>query len=143
MTQNAQSKPTIYIVDDDPDDRELLVKAFQLITDNHHLTALTSGKALIERLNTKSESELPCLIVLDYNMPEINGKQVLEYLQNTEPYCRIPIVIYTTSNSPVEKSEFLSLGVNGFITKATTFQGILNSVKIMLSHCDHEIRQSA
>jgi CheY-like chemotaxis protein len=140
MTQVLQSKPTIYLADDDPDDRELLMKAFQLITDRYYLTAVSSGRALIELLSAKSESELPCLIVLDYNMPELNGKKVLEYLQNSVRYRRIPKVIYTTSNSPMEKSEFLSMGVKGFITKATTFQGILNAVKTKLLHCDSQVR---
>jgi CheY-like chemotaxis protein len=143
MTQYLQSKPTIYVADDDSDDRELLIKAFQLITDRHHVTVVPGGKALIELLSSKSESELPCLIVLDYNMPELNGKQVLEYLQKSVRYRRIPKVIYTTSNSSKEKSEFLSMGVNGFLTKATTFQGILNAAKLMLSHCDNQIRLTA
>jgi CheY-like chemotaxis protein len=143
MKKSSQSKPTIYVADDDTDDRELLMKAFQLISDRHHLTSVSSGKALIELLTGKSESELPCLIVLDYNMPALNGKEVLEYLQNSERYRRIPKIIYTTSNSPMEKSQFLSVGVSGFMTKATTFQGILNAVKIMLSHCDNPVRLTA
>jgi len=143
MKEMPQSKPAIYIADDDADDRELLIKAFQMITDRHHLTTVSTGKALLELLSGKPESELPCLIVLDYNMPEMNGKQVLEYLQNSVRYRRIPKVIYTTSNSLREKTEFLSLGADEFMTKATTFQGILNAVKGMLSHCDNQIRLTA
>ena len=136
MTQ-AQSQPSIYLADDDSDDREMLMRAFQQITNRHHLKAVSSGKALIDLLAHKSDADLPCLIVLDYNMPELNGKEILKYLQNTERYRRIPKIIYTTSNSWKEKSEFLSLGAQEYLTKATTFEGILSAVKIMVSHCDN------
>jgi len=140
MNKVPQSKPTIYIVDDDSDDSTLLIKAIQQITDEHNLKIFSNGKSLIKLLDGIPEEELPCLIVLDYNMPGLNGKEVLNYLQNDERYHRIPKIIYTTSDSRTDKMEFLSLGVNEYITKASTFQGILNSAKIMLSHCDHKVR---
>lgn len=143
MIKSPQSKPTIYVADDDADDRELLIQAFQQMTDRHHLKAFPSGKALLDLLSEKSESELPCLIVLDYNMPGLNGKDVLQHLQISPQYRHIPKVIYTTSNSWTEKLEFLSLGANEFMTKATTFRGILNAVSVMLSHCDNQIRLTA
>ena len=143
MTKTPHSKPTIYLADDDVDDRDLLKEAFQQITDKHHLHVFSNGKELIEFLSTKREDELPCLIVLDYNMPQLNGKEVLKYLQNTIRYRNIPKVIYSTSSYWKEKSEFLALGANEFMTKAATFDGILNAVKAMLSHCDNLIRMTA
>ena len=143
MNKSPQSKPTIYVADDDADDRELLMEAFQLITDKHHLKAFSNGKELIEFLSAKSDEELPCLIVLDYNMPELDGKEVLKHLQNSARYRQIPKVIFSTSSYWKEKSEFLSLGANEFLTKATTFEGIVNAVKVMLSHCDNQIRLTA
>jgi CheY-like chemotaxis protein len=140
MNKIPQSKPTIYIVDDDSDDSALLIKAIEQITDEHDLEIFSNGKSLIKLLDGIPEEELPCLIVLDYNMPGLNGKEVLNYLQNDDRYRRIPKIIYTTSDSRTDKAEFLSLGVNEYLTKASTFQGILNSAKIMLSHCDHKVR---
>lgn len=143
MNHTTNSKPTIYVVDDDADDRELLTEAFQQVTDRHHLKAISNGKTLIDLLSGKTDAELPCLIVLDYNMPELNGMDVLKYLQNSVRYRRIPKVIYTTSNSWVEQSEFMALGANEFLTKAVNFKGILDSVKTMLGHCDNEVRETA
>jgi len=141
MNKVIHSKPTIYVVDDDSDDRALLMGAFQQITDEHDLKIFSNGKSLIEVLAGIPDEDLPCLIVLDYNMPGLNGKEVLNYLQNDSRFRTIPKIIYTTSDSRSDKAEFLSLGVSEFITKASSFQGILNSAKIMLSHCDHKVRQ--
>ena len=64
MKKSPPSKPTICLADDDPDDRELLLDAFQQLTDSHHLKAVNSGKELLEFLSVMDDSELPCLIVL-------------------------------------------------------------------------------
>lgn len=143
MATIAQSKPTIFLADDDPDDQEILLQAFQQLTDSHHLRMVNSGIELIELLSNTNDHELPCLIVLDYNMPGLNGKQVLNFLQNADRYENIPKVIYTTSNSPLDKSEILSIGARDFLTKASSAKDILNSAKKMLSYCDDDFRKSA
>lgn len=143
MKKSPPSKPTICVADDDPDDRELLLEAFQKITDSHHLMAVNSGKALFDYLSVMDDSELPCLIVLDYNMPGLDGKQILTYLQNSNRYRHIPKVIYSTSNSFRDKKEFLAIGANEYLTKASSHKEILNSARKMLSYCDEEIRKSA
>lgn len=143
MNKAHLPKPTIYLADDDADDRDLLTQAFEQITDKHHMKVFPNGKTLLEWLSLKTDGDLPCLIVLDYNMPELDGKDTLKYLQKSARYRNIPKVIYTTSNSLIEKAEFLSLGASDYITKASTFRGILNSAKIMLTHCDDQIRLTA
>jgi CheY-like chemotaxis protein len=143
MTNSYSSKPTIYLADDDPEDLEMLLQAFQQITNSHHLKVISTGEDLIELLSHTDDSLLPCLIVLDYNMPGLNGKQILTYLQSTVRYKSIPIVIYSTSSSLREKKEFLSIGASEFLTKATSENDILNSARKMLSFCDEEISQSA
>ena len=143
MKKSPSSKPTICLADDDPDDRELLLDAFQQLTDSHHIKAVNNGKELIEFLSHMDDSELPCLIVLDYNMPGLNGKQILTYLQNTYRFRHIPKVIYSTSNSLNDKKDFLSIGASEFLTKATSARDILHAARKMLSYCDDDIRKSA
>jgi CheY-like chemotaxis protein len=143
MTNSYSSKPTIYLADDDPEDLEMLLQAFQQLTNSHHLKVISNGEDLIELLSHTDDSLLPCLIVLDYNMPGLNGKQIVTYLQSTVRYKSIPIVIYSTSSSFREKKEFLSIGASEFLTKATSTNDILNSARKMLSFCDEEIGQSA
>jgi CheY-like chemotaxis protein len=136
MKAKPESKATIYLADDDLDDQELLIYAFQQITDSYHLKVVSSGRELIHHLSLLDDSELPCLIVLDYNMPGLTGKDILIYLHNSNRYRNIPKVIYTTSNRFSDKSESLQFGAQDFITKAASIQGVLNSAKKMLGFCD-------
>jgi CheY-like chemotaxis protein len=143
MINEAQHRPTIYLADDDADDRELLFHAFRQITDRHHLKLAGNGKALIDMLSHIDDRELPCLIVLDYNMPGLNGKDTLRYLQDSKRYRHIPKVIYSTSDSFVDKAEFLSIGAREFIIKADSIRGILTSARKMLAYCEVEVTQPA
>ncbi len=143
MKKSPPLRPTICLADDDPEDQEILLDAFQQLTDDHHLKTVSSGRELIEYLSVTDVSELPCLIVLDYNMPGLNGKQILAYLQNNTRYRQIPKVIYSTSNSIQDKKEFLTIGANEFLTKASSRRDILNSARKMLSYCDDEVMKSA
>jgi CheY-like chemotaxis protein len=143
MKNSPSSKPTICLADDDPDDRELLTEAFQKLTDSYHIKTVINGKELLEFLSLMDDGELPCVIVLDYNMPGLNGKQVLAYLQNTDRYRHIPKIIYSTSNSLKDKKEFLAIGASEYLTKATSPKDILDAAKKMLSYCDNDIMKSA
>jgi CheY-like chemotaxis protein len=143
MAKKPKSKPKIYIADDDLDDQELLLSAFQQLTDSHHLTVVNNGTELLNLLSLTDDEGLPCLIVLDYNMPGLNGKQVLTRLQNAPRYRQIPKVIYTTSNSFLDSREFLSIGARDFITKSSSMKDIVGAAKKMLSYCYNGVMQSA
>ena len=134
MSKIHTRKAVIYLADDDPDDRELLLKAFLQITDTHQLKMASNGIALLDMLSHVDDSELPCLIVLDYNMHGLNGRDTLKFLQRFSRYQDIPKVIYTTSNSLLDKAELVTMGAKDFITKEATFQGILKSAKEMLTY---------
>ncbi len=136
MLKQIHSKPSILLVDDDPEDRELLMHAFLQITDEHHLTSLQSGKMLMDLLAHIDDRELPCLIVLDSNMPEINGKQTLKLLQDNPRYQQIPKIIYSTSSLVRDRVECLSLGAKDYLVKPNSVNEILHAARKMLDHCD-------
>lgn len=87
----------VLLVEDDPDDRELFVNFFEDRNDIILLPSVGNGLELIEYLQSAvNDDEKPDLIVLDHNMPKMNGKQTLEYLMKHEQWSKIPTVIYST-----------------------------------------------
>ena len=87
----------VILVEDDPDDRELFLNFYSARADISVLPPLGNGQELIAYLDTlDDETQLPHLIVLDQNMPKMNGKQTLAFLQSSDRYSKIPAVIYST-----------------------------------------------
>jgi CheY-like chemotaxis protein len=86
----------VLLVEDDPDDRELFVSFLGNRGDISLMPAVTNGIELIDRLMKTATDDLPDLIVLDQNMPLMNGKQALQFLSSHEQFFTIPVVIYST-----------------------------------------------
>jgi CheY-like chemotaxis protein len=87
----------VLLVEDDSDDRLLFQTFFSARTDISLLPPATNGLEMIGYLDgVSSDKELPDLIVLDQNMPKMNGKQTLTFLKSSERYSKISVVIYST-----------------------------------------------
>ncbi len=111
---NAQS-PCVWVVDDDPDDQFLFDLAFRTLTPPVRVNMLNDGEELLVAL---SQCEtLPGLIVLDLNMPRLNGFDALKQLRAIPAYQQLPVVVLTTSTQPEDQVRALQLGANGFLTK--------------------------
>ncbi|GAB3805475.1 response regulator [Spirosoma humi] len=106
---------SVFIADDDEDDRMLLRYAFAEHSPECHLLFAEDGLALLDALS-EAETE-PCLIILDLNMPRINGLEALQLLRHSPLYANKPIVILTTSNETVDRQRAFALGANEFLTK--------------------------
>jgi CheY-like chemotaxis protein len=104
-----QPKPYILLIDDDEDDLELFssvlemkgikVKAFD-----------SSTKAMLYLTLRDGDMELPSLIILDFNMPQKNGQQVLQAIKDNRSTKDIPVVMYSTGMSEVLKTQLLAAG---------------------------------
>lgn len=87
----------VILVEDDPDDRDLFVAFLAARKDVSLLPAVSNGLELIDYLqDLSSDKDLPHLIVLDQNMPMMNGKQTLQFLKSHSRFSHIPAVIYST-----------------------------------------------
>jgi CheY-like chemotaxis protein len=126
---------SIFLAEDDLDDQELLHEAIMAIDKTVELTCFTNGIKLVEHLETVPVENLPCLIILDYNIPELNGEEILKHLNNKEQFNNIPKVIWSTSNSPLYKSTCLSLGAKAYFEKPPTFGGFHAMAIEMLKFC--------
>ena len=109
----------ILIADDDAEDLELLEESLKNVDATAELSTVRNGKAVLEFLDA-TENRLPCLIILDYSMPELNGLEVLRIVCNDSRFQNIPIVIFSTSNSPTHIRECKSNGAIEYFVKPQT-----------------------
>src|SRR3954454_20119000 len=110
---------TILCVDDDKDDLLMLREAITKSGTDYHIVEAFDGQHALELLQQMQlENKLPCLIVLDINMPRMDGKQTVVALQHNNELARIPVVLFTTSSSLMDqrfsKAKNVSLFVKPF-----------------------------
>lgn len=121
-----RSEKPILIVDDDADDREILRDAFASIDGKHEYVFIENGDKLLEYLEeTKSDNEMPSLIILDLNMPGKDGRDTLKEVKSDERFHHIPTIVFTTSSSNRDRQTVYDLGANCFITKPDTFNKLM------------------
>ena len=90
------TKPVLLYAEDDQDDFDFLKDALYQVTDKYELHHSHNGAEVLSYL--ESADKLPCLVVLDLNMPVMNGKEVLKWLKEHDQYKNIPVMIFTTSS---------------------------------------------
>jgi CheY-like chemotaxis protein len=124
----------VLCVDDDPDDRELIRNAIFKIDPSYTVAYATNGKEALQYLHRAIDSELPCLVILDINMPIMNGKETLTEIKKNKKLSRLPIVVFSTSSHPSDINFCLSHGVE-LITKPANFKQITTEAERLLQHC--------
>ena len=129
----GEHNPVILLAEDDPDDQELIRIAFSEVEGNYQLQVVNDGKEALEYL--KAAAQLPCLIVLDYNMPELNGAQVIQRLSADNRYRSIPKVILSTSSNPLYIEESLNGGASAYKIKPHNFQQLIGIAREMIGLC--------
>lgn len=126
---------TVLCVDDDPDDREIVRTAINEIDPAFKVVHAENGLQAHSYLNdAKSRGDFPCLIILDINMPVMDGKETLVALKKDDELSKIPVAMFTTSSSPSDKQFFSQFGVD-LVTKPTDLSTIVLEVKKLLSYC--------
>ena len=141
MISNFDSvKHSILYADDDPDDLMFIKDAFERYAENIELVTVRDGVEVIQYLSSLSPMEpAPCLIILDINMPRMNGKEALQELRNMDRFKHIPVVLFTTSSLPDDK-EFALKYDAGFMTKPLNFRQITAIAEAFVEHCTAEVK---
>ncbi|MEJ1237979.1 response regulator [Chryseolinea sp. T2] len=131
----------VILVEDDLDDRELFFTFFSQRKDIVLLPPASNGVELIEFLNgVVSDEELPDLIILDQNMPKMNGKRALSYLKSEKRFANIPVVVYSTYTDSSLIIDCKNLGAGMVAVKPIDFQGYQKMMDDFLQIFD-EIRR--
>jgi CheY-like chemotaxis protein len=126
----------IFLAEDDVDDQEILVDCFRNLSPGITVRVETNGRKAIKTLDSLAGSHLPCLIVLDYNLPEVDGSEILKHLKNDSRFDNIPKVVWSTSNSELFSTRSLALGARAYFVKPVDMNGVTNLAKEMLGFCN-------
>ena len=123
---------TILIAEDDPEDMELIAEAITAAEPRANLHKVADGLSAIEYLRTRSDNDLPSLIILDYNMPGLTGAQVLRSISNDERYRLILKVVLSTSDAPLHKHECMRSGAAGYFVKPNSMKELNHIAKTII-----------
>jgi CheY-like chemotaxis protein len=130
-----ETNHTILHVDDDPDDLEMLQDAIGKLENKYRVIESSDGVDALQQLEElKKEGTLPCLIVLDINMPKLDGRQTFMAIKSDPELAKIPVVIFSTSSSPMDRMFFEHKHVE-YMTKPILFQNFLDTAQRLLGYC--------
>lgn len=129
---------SILLVEDDPDDIELMLEALKDNEVNFRMETINQGDRVMNYLETGKN--IPDIIILDLNLPKLHGREVLTRLKQSDAFRNIPVIILTTSSSPLEKEFCLRVGASTFITKPSTVEGFNETVSEIVSTAKFEVK---
>lgn len=129
MLSGYQNNP-ILIVEDNPLDLDLTLRAFSTRKLANPIQVARDGEEALEFIKRWEQGEpLPVVILLDLNLPKVNGLEVLQVLKGHPEYKTIPIVILTTSSESSDMKSAYLLGVNSYIIKPVDFEKFIDMAK--------------
>ena len=141
MPHQPEKELLVVYADDDPDDIELVTEAFEQYASNLTLKTFSNGLTILSFLKNLSVADnLPCLIILDINMPAMNGKECLKQIRQIDHFKDVPVVLFTASVSDRDK-EFAKLYHAGFITKPLSSVQMKVIAANFIEHCNSEIQK--
>lgn len=129
------SEKTLLLVDDDPDDIMLLQEAIHFINKDFTFVEADNGLKALDYLKKEKEHDrLPCLIILDINMPVLDGREVLAVLKNDLALKNIPVVVFSTSSNAADLAYCKNFGVD-LISKPFDMQELSKRAEELLTYC--------
>jgi len=135
MTSIKTKACKILHIDDDRDDQQLFRKAILSVNKKFQIVEAPDGAEGLEYLHSmKQTNSLPCMIVLDINMPKIDGRKTCIAIKKDQVLCTIPLFIFSTSSSMMDKLFFEGRNVE-YITKPTEYNHIVDIASVMLKQC--------
>lgn len=123
----------IIIVEDSPEDYDAILRAFKKVNLKNKVIHFEMGDDCLDYLFGRGEYEgekpiLPGLIMLDLNLPGLDGREVLKIIKTTPDLKMIPIVVLTTSDDERDINDCYREGANNYIQKPVNFQGFIEAI---------------
>ena len=128
-------KHCILWADDDNDDLQMIQEILSRKNEDFEIVEVHNGKEALDYLKeAKERSQLPCLIILDINMPILDGKETLSIIKNNNDYKDIPVVVFTTSESELDRLFCKKLNTE-MVTKPPSFKTLTAALDKLLNFC--------
>lgn len=140
MTTAPGEKLKILMVDDDPEDVFLTKHAFRKGRVENDFRSVSNGKQLLEYLRNEGQfadrkaHPRPNIVLLDINMPIMNGFEALEEIRKDPDISDVPVVIMTTSREHVDISRGYSIGASSYIAKPVTPAAMTEVVEVISNY---------
>ncbi len=136
------AKNIVLYADDDLDDIQLVREAFFNHSRNVELVTVADGVEIVSFLKNLSIDEpAPCLIILDINMPRMNGKEALVKIREMKRFEEVPAILFTTSSQKQDK-DFAKKYNAGFLTKPIDYHQMDIIVNNFIENCSDEVRKN-
>ena len=135
MNTSRPKSAVILLVEDDPEDQELSRRALQRSKLHNDLFVVNDGEEALDYLYRRGKYEdpksspRPDLILLDLNMPKLDGRAVLERIKSDPKLKSIAVVVLTTSSQEEDILRSYNLGVNSYISKPVRMDGFLKALQ--------------
>jgi two-component system response regulator len=122
----------ILLVEDNPDDVALTIRALRRSNIQNELVVAGDGEEALRRiLGGETGTASPALVLLDINLPKINGLDVLRAIRADERARCLPVVVLTTSSEERDIVESYQLGANSYVRKPIVFEDFLEAVRVL------------
>lgn len=122
MPSRPAARPILY-VEDEENDVFLVKYGLQKASIDHPLKVLTNGQEAVDYLSgagdfsNREEHPLPCLVLLDINLPLLSGMQVLRWVREQKAFRDLPIIMFSSSEQPRDKEQARELGATDYLLK--------------------------
>jgi len=124
-----RSQKPIMLVEDDSVDAMTVERAIKKdLNVTNELVHVANGQEALDYLRAEGKAR-PCIILLDLNMPKMNGIEFLKVMKNDEALKEIPVVVLTTSKEEQDKVESFKLGVAGYMLKAVDYKRFVETIR--------------
>ena len=129
------NQSNILLIEDNPDDAELTRIAFAEAGIDRQLVVVRDGAEALDYLFARGvhagrdARDLPAIVLLDLNLPKLDGREVLQAIRANEATRSLPVVVLTTSTEPFDVEATYALGVNSYIQKPVDFEQFVWAVK--------------
>jgi len=127
----------ILLVEDNPDDVEITLRAFRKVHVDSRVHVVRDGQEALDLLFRKGEHSdraevaKPDLILLDLNLPKVNGPEVLEKIRASDELSTMPVIVLTVSEREEDIQRSYELGANTYITKPVDFAKFVHATEIL------------